>query len=124
MTLTSALYPGARTPRSPNPYRRAGSPGIFPNTHPKGGLSLARPVARPVGEHERGDAGVADRPAVGTPVGEPEGGVGVQDHLPHVVEAAVAVAEKGEHEQLAAVTFEHEVVHDLLLGPTLAAGNG
>ena len=44
----------------------------------------------------------------------------MQEHLPHVVETAVAVPAEGEEHQLTTVVTEQEVVEHLLFGPSLA----
>ena len=67
--------------------------------------------------------GVADRAAVRAAVAEAEGAVGMLEHLAQRLEVAVAVAEDREHQQLAAVVLEHQVVEHLVGVAALARGD-
>ena len=97
---------------------------ILRTTRSSGRRSPRVAVARPVREHERGHGRVADRAAVRAAVAEAERARRVLEHLAQGLEVAVAVGEEREHQQLAAVVLEHEVVEHLLGVAALARGDG
>ena len=93
----------------------------LPSHHPLQRQALGA-VARPVREQRRREAGVADRPRVGAPVGEPGQQVLVGEHRADGVERAVHPVEQRVVEERLAVVGEEEVEHELGRVPTLARG--
>ena len=77
------------------------------------------PVAPPVGEQERREAGVADRAHVGAAVGEARDGVRVGEHLPNRLQVALGVVQERQVEQGVATALDHPVV-----GPGLGCHAG
>ena len=54
----------------------------------------AAAVARPVSEHERGQAGIANQATMGSAIAQTQHGIAVQQHLTEWVEVAVAVIQQ------------------------------
>src|SRR5262249_23319782 len=79
--------------------------------------ALAAPsVAAPVRQQEGGRTRVADDSAVGAPVGEPDDGTRMQEHLADRFEVEARVVEEWKIQQLVAVPLDQSVVRHFLRG--------
>ena len=94
------------------------------NDFRQGDAFAAAAVARPVGDHESRQAGIADVAAVRPAVAEAEDRGGVHQHLTRLGQIAESVVEQRAHEDRPSIVHEHLVVGELVGSEPVAPGRG